>query len=130
MRTVMLEKLAEINKKQGFLQESIVVENVLKEDITCKQAKQYLKKVCDQCCEDEDDECQECKCLCELAMALLDCCCKDEDKIPTAVKTKLSALLVCCEIDVEKVKTESVVETRKINNKYFGQWKEKLDKYN
>lgn len=127
MRTTMLEKIAAINKSNGFLQESKVVENVLKQDVTIKEAKGFVKKVCDEC---DDETCPECKCACELILALLDCCGKDEDVISSPVKSKLSALLICADVDVEKVKTEAVIETRTNNNKYFGEWQARLNKYN
>ena len=79
---------------------------------------------------DLPETCPECKCACELILALLDCCGKEDDVISSPVKSKLSALLICADVDVEKVKTEAVIETRTHNNKYFGEWQARLNKYN
>lgn len=125
MRKVMMEKIVALQKDNGLLQESKVVDTVLKEELTFKEAKAYVKKLCGSF-----DE-KECNCInfCKFALALLDCCDEDE-KIPMEVKQQLSDLLVCFKVKVEEVVPEQVVQERKANNKYFSAWTEKLAKYN
>lgn len=123
----MFEKIEELNQKNGFLKEAQVVKTVLKDEVTCKTAKEYIKKVHEKCADSEDMKYL--KCCCELTLAILDSCCKDEDKVSNAVKSKLSDLLICCDVDVEKVKEERKVQERVATNKYFGEWKNRLEKY-